>query len=152
MHLSMSAEAGSPKLLQVLARVCASRARSLSVPAVTNACHLVSRTEFRLDLDAPVPVAAVQSAPFDPYLHVLDTGVTVKLMEVDPAYQDSNGFPFGMLLTAAWKPPLEFTDTVVAYPFFQDFVNSEGAASVQWVDTFLNEYVVELPAVEQWAW
>ncbi len=110
------------------------------------------RAEFRLDLDAPVSITSVQSAPFDPYLHVLDTNRVVKLMEVDPSYQDSNGFPFGMLLTAAWKPPLEFTDTAVAYPYFQDFVSSEGGSSADWYTTYLNEYIVEIPNAGQWAW
>ena len=110
------------------------------------------RAEFRLDLDAPVSITSIEAAPFNPYLHVLDTNRIVKLMEVDPAYQDSNGFPFGMLLTASWKPPLEFTDTAVAYPYFQDFVSSEGNSSADWYATYLNEYIVEIPDAGQWAW
>ena len=51
------------------------------------------RAEFRLDLDQPVAAGALQSAPYDPYIYVRNTGQTVKLMEVDPAYQDSNGYP-----------------------------------------------------------
>ena len=105
-----------------------------------------------LDLDAPLPMPAIQAAPFDPYLYVIDSGRIVRLMEVDPAYQDSNGFPFGMLLTSAWKPPLERTDTAVAYPFFQDFVSSEGSSSADWYTTFLEEYIVDIPDAAVWAW
>jgi len=110
------------------------------------------RSEFRLDLSSPVSPGAIAAAPFDPYLRVLDTNRIVKLLEVDPAYQDSNGFPFGMLLTAAWKPPLEFTDTGIAYPYFNDFVMSEGNSSTNWYETYLSEFIVDIPAPEVWAW
>lgn len=110
------------------------------------------RAEFELQLDAPVPSELVQAAPYDPYLHVLDTNRVVRLMEVDPSYQDSNGFPFGMLLTAAWKPPLEFTDTATAYPSFNDFVNSKGAASQQWYTTPLPDFIVDIPEPTVWSW
>jgi hypothetical protein len=99
-----------------------------------------------------VPLAGIQAAPFDPYLYVRDTGRLVRLMEVDPAYQDSNGYPFGMLLTVDWKPPLEFTDTSAAYPLFQDFVISEGRSSTDWYTTFLVDFIVNIPDSGQWAW
>ena len=88
----------------------------------------------------------------DPYLHVLDTNRIVRLMEVDPAYQDSNGFLFGMLLTDSWKPPLEFTDTAVAYPLFSDFVSSEGNSSSNWYEGYLPDFIVDIPDSGQWAW
>jgi len=110
------------------------------------------RSEFRLDLAAPVAISSILPAPFDPYLHVLDTNRIVRLMEVDPAYQDSNGFPFGMLLTDSWKPPLEFTDTAVAYPLFNDFVSSEGNSSSNWYETYLPDFIVDIPDSGQWAW
>lgn len=110
------------------------------------------RSEFRVDLATPLPVSALQSAPFDPYLHVLDTNRVVHLLEVDPTYQDSNGFPFGMLLTTTWKPPLEFTDTAVAYPLFTDFVASEGNSSVDWYNSYLQDFIVDIPDDGQWAW
>ena len=110
------------------------------------------KSAFRLDLDAPVPLASIQPAPFDPYLYVRDTARLVRLMEVDPAYQDSNGYPFGMLLTSDWKPPLEFTDTGIAYPLFQDFVLSEGSSSPDWYSTFLAEFIVDIPGPDGWAW
>ena len=110
------------------------------------------RADFRLTLDAPLAAAAIQPAPYDPYLFVRDTNRVVKLIEVDPGYQDSNGFPFGMLLTSDWKPPLEFTDTGVAYPLFNDFVTSEGATSQAWYNAPLPDFVVEIPDVGTWSW
>jgi len=97
-------------------------------------------------------MSSIQSAPFDPYLYVRDTNRVIKLMEVDPSYQDINGFPFGMLLTSNWKPPLEFTDTGVAYPFFEDFVSSEGSSSTDWYTTYLTDFIVDIPDAGQWAW
>jgi LruC domain-containing protein len=110
------------------------------------------RAEFSLQLAAPVPLALIQSAPYDPYLFVRNTGQVVRLMEVDPGYQDVNGFPFGMLLTSAWRPPLEFTDTAIAYPAFSDFVSSAGEASLQWYDSPLIDFIVDIPGPEVWAW
>jgi hypothetical protein len=110
------------------------------------------RADFRLELDTPQPQSAIQPAPYDPYLYVRNTGRIVKLMEVDPTYQDSNGFPFGMLLTVDWKPPLEFTDTAVAYPFFEDFVGSSGGSSLDWYNTSLTDFIVEIPGPTVWAW
>jgi len=110
------------------------------------------RADFRLDLETPVAMSSIQSAPFDPYLYVRDTNRVVKLMEVDPSYQDSNGFPFGMLLTSSWKPPLEFTDTGIAYPFFDDFVSSEGASSNDWYNTPLPDFIVDMPGPTVWSW
>lgn len=110
------------------------------------------RTDFRLDLNAPLPASAMPAAPYDPYVYVRNTARVVKLMEVDPSYQDTNGFPFGMLLTSNWKPPLEFTDTGVAYPSFNDFVSSEGATSQSWYSTPLLDFIVEIPDSDNWSW
>jgi hypothetical protein len=110
------------------------------------------KAEFRLDLDQPVAPGSLSAAPHDPYLFVRDTGQIVRLMQVDPSYRDSNGFPFGLLLTSAWKPPLEFTDTAVAYPAFMDFVNSEGASATDWTNSILTEHVVDIPDTTGWAW
>jgi LruC domain-containing protein len=110
------------------------------------------RAEFRLDLDQPLVPGSIQSAPYDPYIHVKDTDRIVKLMEVDSSYIDSNGFPFGMLLTTTWKPPLEFTDTADAYPSFLDFVASEGASATNWYTYYLPDLIVDIPDHSEWAW
>jgi LruC domain-containing protein len=110
------------------------------------------RAEFRLDFDLPVSAADIQSAPYDPYLFVRDTGQEVRLMEVDPAYQDIDGYPFGMLLTDSWQPPLEFTDTAIAYPRFDEFVATEGASSSDWYLENLVDFIVDIPDSSGWAW
>lgn len=110
------------------------------------------RAEFRLDLDQPLPPGSIQSAPYDPYIYVRDTNQTVKLMEVDSSYKDDTGFPFGMLLTTTWKPPLEFTDTSDAYPNFIDFVASEGASAANWYTYYLGDLIVDIPDHSEWAW
>ena len=92
------------------------------------------------------------SAPFDPYLHILDTNRVVRLLEVDPSYQDDNGYPFGMLLTATWKPALEFEDVGSVYQYFNPFVESSGASNADWYETYLPEYIVDIPTAEVWAW
>jgi hypothetical protein len=110
------------------------------------------RAEFTVRFDAPFSPGTPQAPPYDPYLYVRDTNRVVRLMEVDPGYQDSNGYPFGMLLTSDWKPPLEFTDTSSAYPFFDDFVGSEGALSQSWYESPLVEFIVEIPDAQTWSW
>ena len=110
------------------------------------------RSEFRVDLASPMPVASIMSAPFDPYLHILDTNRVVRLLEVDPSYQDENGYPFGMLLTATWKPALEFEDVGSVYQYFNPFVESSGASNADWYETYLPEYIVDIPTAEVWAW
>jgi LruC domain-containing protein len=110
------------------------------------------KSEFRLDLAAPTPMSSIMPAPFDPYLHVLDTNKLVRLLEVDPGYQDENGYPFGMLLTATWKPPLERSDLGVPYQNFEAFVQSKGATNANWYETYISDYIVDIPASDVWAW
>ena len=47
---------------------------------------------------------------------------------------------------------LEFTDTGVAYPLFNDFVSSEGASSQDWYNSPLVDYIVDIPGVGTWSW
>ena len=110
------------------------------------------KSEFRLDLASPTPMSSIMSAPFDPYLHVLDTNRLVRLLEVDPSYQDENGYPFGMLLTAAWKPALELNDLSIPYQNFDPFVQSKGVTNANWYETYISDYIVDIPTAEVWAW
>ena len=54
------------------------------------------------------------AAPYDPYMYVRNTERVVKLMEVDPSYQDSNGFPFGMLLTSNYDGEVSIPGPLVS--------------------------------------
>jgi LruC domain-containing protein len=110
------------------------------------------KSEFRLDLAAPTPMSSIMPAPFDPYLHVLDTNKLVRLLEVDPSYQDESGYPFGMLLTATWKPPIERSDLAIPYQNFAAFVQSKGVTNANWYETYISYQIVDIPAPDVWAW
>ena len=110
------------------------------------------RTDFTLDLDAPIARENLQAAPFDPYLYVRNTKRIVKLIEVDPTYEDENGYPFGMLLVSDWRPPLESHGTELVYPEFTNFVLSEGTQSTTWYTNYNPKYVITWPENDGWAW
>jgi len=110
------------------------------------------KSTFRIDLDVPLALQTVGPAPFDSYLYAIDTGRYVHLLEVDLAYQDSNGYPFAMLLPIDWRPPLEYTDTSLAYPFFTDFIISGGSLSADWYGTPDATHVLDIPDKTTWAW
>ena len=57
-----------------------------------------------------------------------------------------------MVLTSTWQPPLEYTDTAIAYPAFADFINSEGTSSLDWYNTPFIDYIVDIPGPDEWAW
>jgi hypothetical protein len=107
---------------------------------------------FAIKLDTPIDVSQVGPAPFDPRLHVLSTGETIQLLQVNSTYKDINGYPFGMLMPIEWNPPLERVSMVTGYPLFQNFVDYEGTQSVDWYSTFRAEDVLNLPSLSGWAW
>lgn len=110
------------------------------------------RTDWAFELDQPILRESLQAAPFDPYLYVRNTRQTVKLMEVDPSYEDENGYPFGMLLVSNWKPPSESRETGLAYPEFYNFVETEGAESAAWYLNYVPNLVIDMPEDAAWAW
>lgn len=110
------------------------------------------KSEFRLDLASPTPMASIMSAPFDPFVHVLDTNRLIRLLEVDPSYQDENGYPFGMLLTATWKPAIAAYNVGIPYQNFDPFVQSKGVTNANWYETYVPDYIVDIPTADVWAW
>lgn len=103
------------------------------------------RFEFTVNLDNPVPMNQIGSAPFDPYLYVHDTGYEVHLLGKAPVlsysrneldghsvFKDENGFPFAMIIPDYWEPPLAAEDIGLAYPEFIDFISSQGSRSSNW--------------------
>jgi hypothetical protein len=92
------------------------------------------------------------SAPFDPYVHVLDTNKLIRLLEVDPSYQDEDGYPFGMLLTASWKPAIAAYNVGTPYQNFDPFVQSKGVTNANWYETYISDYIVDIPTADVWAW
>jgi LruC domain-containing protein len=110
------------------------------------------KSEFRLDLDAPLPASSIGEAPFDPYLFVRNTGEAIQLLQVNPDFKDADGFPFGMLMPIEWLPPLEYFSISTVYPLFDSFVASEGAENVDWYATAFSEDLVQVPDPSIWAW
>ena len=110
------------------------------------------KSEFRLDLESPTPMSSIMSAPFDPYVHVLDTNRLIHLLEVDPSYQDEDGYPFGMLLTATWKPAIAAYNVGIPYQNFDPFVKSKGVTNANWYETYISDYIVDIPTADVWAW
>ena len=110
------------------------------------------KSTFRVDLEAPLPSSSIGEAPFDPYLYVHNSGEIIQLLQVNPAFKDPNGFPFGMLMPVDWLPPLEFFSISTIYPLFDNFVGSEGTEDLDWYNTFLGNYVVDAPTMDVWEW
>ncbi len=110
------------------------------------------RSEFELLFSEPLDPTSIGPAPFDPILFVRNNGRVIRLLEVDASYKDEEGFPFGMLLTVNWQPPLEYIDIRAAYPLFTDFVSSEGNSSSDWYDSWFSNLVFKTLAPDVWAW
>jgi len=110
------------------------------------------KSTFRVDFESPLPASSIGEAPYDPYLFVYNTGEKIQLMQVNPAFRDPNGFPFGMLMPVDWLPPLEYFSISTIYPLFDAFVASEATENLDWYDTVLSNYVVAAPPVEIWGW
>jgi len=110
------------------------------------------KSTFRVDLDTPLPASSIGAAPYDPYLFVHNSGEKIQLLQVNPAFKDENGYPFGMLMPVDWLPPLEYFSISTIYPLFDSFVASEATENVDWYNTFLGNYVVAAPTIDVWEW
>lgn len=101
--------------------------------------------DFQVELDVPVAVDLIESAPYDPYLYVYDTGYEIHLIGKTPtlaysrnslegltSFRDEAGFPFAIVAPENWQPPLAGIDMGLAYPTFMEFVQSRGASHTQW--------------------
>lgn len=88
------------------------------------------------DIKSGVPLSALPSAPFDPYLYIKNTGYDVHLIDRPPLpgskitwdenFRDAAGFPRGLLVPSSFSPPKEVTSILDAYPKFQAWVDAEG--------------------------
>jgi LruC domain-containing protein len=110
------------------------------------------KSTFRVDLDVPLPASSIGEAPYDPYLYVHNSGEKIQLLQVNPAFKDAGGYPFGMLMPVDWLPPLEYFSISTIYPLFDGFVASEATENVDWYNTFLSNYVVDAPTMDVWEW
>ena len=108
------------------------------------------KSAFSITLDQPIDPATIAVAPFDPYLYVRNTKQTIQLLQVNAAIQDSNGYPFAMMLPNGWRWPYEVTSIVTSYPQFTSFIASQGTSSVNWYNAPKTNLVYPLPT--GWAW
>ena len=81
--------------------------------------------------------------PFDPWIHVVDTGVDIHLMQAgsvgnsqlvqNPASPlDGRDLPLALSFSDAWKWPLEEHSIWNAYPRYTMFVTSAGTLNADW--------------------
>jgi LruC domain-containing protein len=103
---------------------------------------LLKEASFTLEFDEPQVIdpasATVDRPPYNPYLCVLDTGQEIHLMgEQDRvgtahSYQDSEGFPWGLLVPMDWVNPAEAERIEVHYPRFTNWRQNFGAEFTDW--------------------
>lgn len=110
------------------------------------------KSTFNISFDQPVDLANIGNAPFDPYLYVRDTKQTVQLLQVNPAIQDANGYPYAMLMPTGWNWPYEKTDIRTTYPQFINFTASLGASSVNWYNFPAKYQFYPSPLPTVWGW
>ncbi len=85
-------------------------------------------------------------------MFVHNSGEKIQLLQVNPAFKDADGYPFGMLMPVDWLPPLEYFSISTIYPLFDSFVASQGTRDLDWYNTFLSNYVVAAPTIDVWMW
>lgn len=107
----------------------------------------VSSPKFTIDitLDQEVNTNQIGQAPFDPFLHVLNTnyeihqaGFTARLNESNNVrngyntFVDQDGYPFALVFPDEWAWPIEYEDLGNCYEDFLNFVLSDGATLTDW--------------------
>lgn len=119
---------------------------------------------FNISLDNPVALTDLDSAPFDPFIYVHDTGFEIHLQGETPSlaysrnvetgqtsYTDSNNYPFAQIFPETWQVPIERTDLGEAYPEFINFILSGNSQNIRWYDS-PNNTLVKPIAPSQWQW
>jgi len=119
---------------------------------------------FEITLDTPIPVAQMPSAPFDPYLFVVDTNYEIHLQGEVPvlpqssniedgltSFVDDNGYPFALIFPEDWRFPNEYVDIGEAYPQLLEYINSNKQQNKDWykhgVEGGLSKHTKD-----KWAW
>ncbi len=120
--------------------------------------------EFEITLDQPINESEIGAAPFDPFLFVHDTSYEIHLVNQSPVlnfslnvqnnktiFKDNTGFPFAMLVSENWLPPIAGEDMGNAYPEFVEHVLSEGSNKRTWFE-FPDNNRVKLVPFKNWRW
>ena len=113
---------------------------------IWDAEHILGhKFSFEISLSNPVTLAAMDEAPFDPYLFVHNTnleihleGKSAVLAESDninrglTSFSDENGYPFALVFPEEWKFPNEYVDIGAAYPELLEYIQSNRQSKVDW--------------------
>lgn len=99
---------------------------------------------FTFNLDTPFPASALGQPPFDPYLHVLNTGQEIHLPGkttriVSSAnygdtsnFKDENNYPYALIFPDDFYPPLEGVDIGDAYSDYLNYTQSPDQTNETW--------------------
>ncbi len=96
------------------------------------------QAEFELILETPLAKTAIGGAPYDLYVHVLNTGKDIRFprrqFDANGAdlYVDASGFPWALLVPGDFAWPRERTNIHQAYDRFQNWYASAGTADLDW--------------------
>ncbi|MCJ8274976.1 MAG: LruC domain-containing protein, partial [Psychrosphaera sp.] len=119
---------------------------------------------FSLNFDQPVNVEDMPLPPFDPFLYTAVTGYELHLPgnstklsfsnnsgSNNLEYKDQRGYPYSLVFTDDWQPPIERVDLGDAYQNFLDYVNSAGVQNSNW---YLSPSANKTKTIgkEFWAW
>ncbi|PJZ68466.1 LruC domain-containing protein [Leptospira perolatii] len=92
-------------------------------------------------LSKPISKIALGSAPYDTFIHVINTGKDIHMANrfFDSAgkdlYRDSTGFPWALLIPGNFLWPYERINIRTAYSQFQPWYESLGTTDLDWFRT-----------------
>ncbi|MDG9666307.1 LruC domain-containing protein [Hahella sp. CR1] len=101
---------------------------------------------FTIALDTPME--AFSPDAFRPYLYVRPNFQTVY---AGMDFVNDQGYPFGLILPDTWSPPTERTDMGLAYTDLIDYIESDGAAALNWHANKNPAQVMTIPR-SSWQW
>lgn len=113
------------------------------------------QVSFSLHFDTPQPRETMDEPPYNPFLHVWNTGYDIHLIGEQAlpgsrshgrSFQDAEGFPWALLVPSTWQPPLECQRIEVPYPRFTPWRQSFGAEHTDWYLHHDDPYVPTLYA------
>lgn len=99
---------------------------------------------FTFNLDTPFPASALGQPPYDPYLHVHNTGQEIHLPGKTTRiassanfgdtsnFKDENNYPYALIFPDDFYPPLEGVDIGDAYSDYLNYTQSPNQTNETW--------------------
>lgn len=118
----------------------------------TDTFEVGQSSHFEVILDQPASTLDLGSAPFDIYLHVINTDKDIhfsgRYFNADGSdkYLDKNGFPWALMMPGDWDWPYERQNIHQAYPEFKPWYTSEGKDYTDWYTKPQTGLVFPLPS------